>query len=84
MTKEQPELRWAYDLAAMIQVSLVGYMVAGAFLSLAYFDLFYLLVAIVVATQDVVARALKGVPAETAEAAFRPGPPSHRPSVGRT
>jgi hypothetical protein len=30
----------------MVQVSLVGYMVGGAFLGLAYFDLFYHLVAI--------------------------------------
>jgi probable O-glycosylation ligase (exosortase A-associated) len=41
-----PELGWAGDLAAMVQVSLVGYMVGGAFLGLAYFDLFYHLVAI--------------------------------------
>jgi probable O-glycosylation ligase (exosortase A-associated) len=41
-----PELEWAADLAAMVQVSLVGYMVGGAFLGLAYFDLFYHLVAI--------------------------------------
>jgi hypothetical protein len=41
-----PELEWAADLAAMVQVSIVGFMVGGAFLGLAYFDLFYHLVAI--------------------------------------
>jgi uncharacterized membrane protein len=36
------------DLAAMIQVSIVAYASAGTFLGLAYFDYFYLLVALVV------------------------------------
>jgi probable O-glycosylation ligase (exosortase A-associated) len=46
--KDKPELKWASDLAAMCQVSLVGYAVGGAFLSLAYFDLLYNIVIIVV------------------------------------
>jgi probable O-glycosylation ligase (exosortase A-associated) len=41
-------MRWMSDLARMIQVSLVGYGTAGAFLGLAYFDYYYTLVAIVV------------------------------------
>jgi probable O-glycosylation ligase (exosortase A-associated) len=36
-----PEARWAADLSAMCQVSLAGYAVGGAFLSLAYYDLPY-------------------------------------------
>ncbi len=43
--KDQPELKWLSDLAAMLQVSLIGYAVGGAFLGLAYFDLYYHLVA---------------------------------------
>jgi len=35
------ELKWASDLAKMAQVCIVGYAVSGAFLSLAYFDLYY-------------------------------------------
>ncbi len=42
------ELSWAGRLASMAQVSLVGYFVGGAFLSLAYFDLPYDLMVIVV------------------------------------
>jgi len=42
------EKRWAADLAAMVQVSLVGYASAGAFLGLAYFDYYYTLIALVV------------------------------------
>ncbi|HWR76837.1 MAG TPA: putative O-glycosylation ligase, exosortase A system-associated [Thiobacillus sp.] len=39
--KKDPDRKWAADLAAMIQVSLVGYGAGGAFLGLAYFDLTY-------------------------------------------
>ena len=46
--KGHEELVWAADLVKMIQVSLVGYATAGAFLGLAYFDYYYTLVAIVV------------------------------------
>ena len=42
------EALWGRDLGQMIQVSLVAYLSAGAFLGLAYFDYVYHLVAIVV------------------------------------
>ncbi|NWG74715.1 MAG: putative O-glycosylation ligase, exosortase A system-associated [Rubrivivax sp.] len=48
LAKARPETLWARDLAAMIQVTLVAYMSAGAFLGLAYFDYLYHLVAVVV------------------------------------
>ena len=48
----RPETLWVSHLAAMVQVSLVAYGVGGAFLSLAYFDLpYYLLVLVVVGLQ---------------------------------
>lgn len=50
-SRKRQDLFWARDLAAMVQVSLVGYMTAGAFLGLQYFDLFYHLVAIIVVTR---------------------------------
>lgn len=50
----QPELAWARDLALMCQVALVGYAVGGAFLSLAYFDLPYNLVVVLVTTHALV------------------------------
>lgn len=43
-----PEKKWAADLAAMAQVSLVGYGAGGAFLGLSHFDLPYHIVIIVV------------------------------------
>lgn len=48
--KYHPEHKWAADLAAMTQVSLVGYATGGAFLGLAYFDLPYHLLIIIVLT----------------------------------
>jgi probable O-glycosylation ligase (exosortase A-associated) len=47
------EKRWVADLAAMVQVSLVGYASAGAFLGLAYFDYYYTLIALVVLCKTV-------------------------------
>jgi putative inorganic carbon (HCO3(-)) transporter len=46
---EQPEAQWLHHLAGMTQVAMVGYAVGGAFLSLAYFDLPYNMLVIVVA-----------------------------------
>jgi putative inorganic carbon (HCO3(-)) transporter len=39
--KRQPETQWMSDLGSMLQVSLAGYAVGGAFLSLSYWDLPY-------------------------------------------
>ena len=44
--QNHPDSKWAADLGAMLQVSLIGYYVAGAFLGLAYYDLYYDLIAI--------------------------------------
>ncbi len=55
-TRNRPEWRWAKDLAAMIQVSLVGYWVGGTFLALEYWDYPYLLMALLVLTHVVVRR----------------------------
>lgn len=56
--KSNQELAWAGRLAAMIQVSLVGYFVGGAFLSLAYFDLPYDLMVLLVAAHVCVQKQL--------------------------
>lgn len=44
-----PELEWARELAAMLQASLVAYVVGGTFLSLAYYDGWYYLAIFAVA-----------------------------------
>lgn len=63
-----PDYQWAVDLLAMVQVSLVGYATAGAFLGLAYFDFYYHLVAIVVVTSLVIEKQLKEVRSPTSGA----------------
>ena len=50
IAKKSPQSYWARDLAPMIQVSMVAYLSAGAFLGLAAFDYVYHLIAIVVVT----------------------------------
>ncbi|MCX7192850.1 MAG: putative O-glycosylation ligase, exosortase A system-associated [Proteobacteria bacterium] len=45
------QTEWAAVLGAMVQASLAGYIVGGAFLSLAYFDLPYNLMVLVIVTR---------------------------------
>ena len=45
-TRDDATLVWMADLASMLQVSMIGFIVGGAFLGLAYFDLFYANVAV--------------------------------------
>lgn len=78
--KQRSDLRWVADLAAMIQVSFIGYWVGGSFLGLAYWDVPYLLVSILVLSKQLVDRQLATpvptvAPAEAALGALQPGPP---------
>jgi len=45
--KRDPAFAWAGDLAAMIQVAMIAYMIAGAALSMAYYETFYVMLAVV-------------------------------------
>jgi probable O-glycosylation ligase (exosortase A-associated) len=47
-SRKSPDDKWAGDLAAMIQVSMIGFATGGAFLRLAYFDFYWHLIAMVV------------------------------------
>lgn len=51
------EVRWISDLTRMIQLSMVAYCVAGAFLSLAYFDLPWHMISIVLLCEQMVKQA---------------------------
>jgi probable O-glycosylation ligase (exosortase A-associated) len=44
--KGVPAQKWAYDLASMLQVTLLAFMAAGAFLPMTYFDLSFQLMAL--------------------------------------
>lgn len=45
-TRGDPGRKWAFDLASMLQVGLIAYAAAGAFLPMPYFDLTYQLLAL--------------------------------------
>jgi probable O-glycosylation ligase (exosortase A-associated) len=57
--RSRSDLQWAVDLARMIQVSIVGYAVGGAFLNLAYYDVPYYLIAALVITRLIVEKELQ-------------------------
>jgi hypothetical protein len=62
-------LKWANDLAKLIQVALVGFWVGGSFLGLAYWDYPYILLIVLVLTQRLVRMELPSL----AASAQRPG-----------
>ena len=47
MTRDQPSLAWAADLSRMLQISLAVYAVTGSALSLGYFEMYYIVLALV-------------------------------------
>jgi putative inorganic carbon (hco3(-)) transporter len=60
-TKNVAELEWANRLAIALQVSLVAYATGGAFLGLAYYDLPYYILALLVVTRIAVERDLEAM-----------------------
>lgn len=62
--RHMPDMKWASDLAGMLQVSLIGFYSAGAFLGLANFDLYYGLIAIMVVTATIVEERHKAMMAD--------------------
>lgn len=52
----RPDLAWARDLATMGQISLAGYLVAGSFLSMAYFDVYYAIIAMTSVLRELACR----------------------------
>jgi probable O-glycosylation ligase (exosortase A-associated) len=53
-----PDYKWAVHMATMIQVSMIGFAVGGAFLSLLYYDVPYYLMMAMVVNGELVAKAL--------------------------
>jgi probable O-glycosylation ligase (exosortase A-associated) len=75
-TAKVPELKWMSDLGSMVQVSLLGYATGGAFLGLAYFDLPYHLVAMIVIMQTMLAKASSQTSNAEAPQSLQTGPPN--------
>jgi hypothetical protein len=70
-TKIVPDLQWATDLARMGQVSIVAFMVAGTFLPLMYYDVYFTIMGVICATRVVVDRQLDGALDEWAAMRWR-------------
>jgi putative inorganic carbon (HCO3(-)) transporter len=58
LARGRDDLRWAYDLSRMSQVSMVAYAVGGSFLSLSYWDCFWTLMVVIAATHALVTQAV--------------------------
>jgi putative inorganic carbon (hco3(-)) transporter len=82
--QRREDAQWLYHLAGMMQVSMIGYAVGGAFLSLAYFDLPYNVLVILVAglrwlhDKDAATEALGAFGAREPIADLRRRPRTHR------
>ena len=74
-------MQWASDLARMIQVSLVGYAVGGAFLNLAYYDVPYNLMVALILTRILVEKQLRSEE-EASRAAAARTPAATMPAAG--
>jgi probable O-glycosylation ligase (exosortase A-associated) len=62
LVRDRPDLEWAADFGRMAQVSIVGFIVAGTFLSLSYWDVLWTLLICVGATRCIVQQALVAAP----------------------
>ncbi|MBF0142810.1 MAG: putative O-glycosylation ligase, exosortase A system-associated [Magnetococcales bacterium] len=85
MVRGRPDLKWADSLSAYLQLSLVGYGTSGAFLGLAYFDLPYHYLTMLVMTNVVISKALSEEPADSREEVLgrdQPGASSTRRHPG--
>ena len=72
-TRRRPALKLHHDMAQMIEVSLLGFLIVGAFLSMSYFDLFFHLIAITALLKVLVAEALAQEHAAPAAPVVVPG-----------
>ena len=88
-SRDQPEWRWANDLARMMQVSLIGYLVGGTFLSLSYWDYYFTIIGILAAMRHMMEKAFaeQAAPAGSIETAVddMPSPvPAAVPAFSRS
>lgn len=76
LARGEPSLAWAAELGNMAKVSMVGFAVGGAFLSLAYWDMPYYIPVILAATERLVREKRAAMAAEAA-----PGLPADAPAA---
>lgn len=59
LSKGTIDLTWAANLARMLQVSIIGYAIGGAFLSVLYFDVFYYIIMCTVLLRTIVEKGIQ-------------------------
>jgi probable O-glycosylation ligase (exosortase A-associated) len=79
LTHQREDLAWARDLARMVQVSIVAYVVTGTFLPIGYWDIYFTVLVALAATKALVVKAVTESPADRSHA-WRAGQPRPRPS----
>jgi putative inorganic carbon (HCO3(-)) transporter len=84
LAKGRDDLVWAGQLGRMTQASLVAYATSGAFLGLAYFDLYYHLIAILILTRNEVDKALLKAETEEPQGELASSPPIQESIAGRS
>ncbi len=72
-TRHEPSQEWIHRCAQMVEISVLSYVVSGAFLSMSYFDLFYQLVAL-----TAILKTLATTPAPAPETLSAPSPARRR------
>jgi len=73
-SRKHDDLAWAGNLAAMLQVSIAGFAMAGIFVNKTYLDLYFSLVAIMAVTRMLVAERLSESAKAKVETAPQSGP----------
>lgn len=86
MTRGNPSLAWAGDLARMLQISLAVYVTVGSALSLGYFEMYYIIVALLSRVSRTVQQTLaeQTPPASAAKLNQHPTTRTPRPALART
>lgn len=80
LARGDPRLRWAGDLARMGQVTMIAFVTGGTFLSMTYYDLYFVLLVALAATREIAARTAQSAPVE-AEAASPGGEVTLSPGI---
>lgn len=62
LTRDKPELLWARDMATSLQIAMVGFLVGGAALPMAYYDGFLIIAAMGACLRALVEPAIAAVP----------------------
>lgn len=86
--RDDPDLRWCDDLGRMAEVSIIAFLVGGSFLSLSYYDFYFMLVIVLAAARVVALQTIRQTQHEILTTGTRTGLPAwrqigSRPGVAR-